>query len=138
MTGDRFEFPDEAGYPDGRGYLDEGTAPDGPDPLATELDIPDAEADDEVRVVHDAAAGTYRALLGETQIAVMHAAADDAGVVTITSTFVEASARGRGIATEFIAHVLDELRESGSRIVVECPEVSRFLEHQPEYADLLA
>ncbi len=137
MDGD-FEYPDEAGYPDGRGFLDEGTAPTGPDPVSTELDVPDAEADDEVRVVHDAASRTYQALLGEHQVAVMHASADDAGVVTITSTFVEASARGRGIATEFIAHVLDELRDDGSKIVVECPEVSRFLEHQPEYADLLA
>lgn len=135
LSGD--EYPDTAGYPDGSGFLDEGTAPTGPDPLATELDLPDADADDEVRVIHDPDTQTYQALFGEYQVAVMHAS-DDNGVVTITSTFVEASVRGRGIATEFIAHVLDDLRDAGSSIVVECPEVSRFLEHQPEYADLLA
>jgi predicted GNAT family acetyltransferase len=137
MRADDFEYPDTAGYPDGRGFLDEGTAPTGPDPVATELDLPDAEADDEVRVIHDPETRTYQALLGIHQIAVMHAA-EDAGVVTITATFVEASARGKGIATEFIAHVLDDLREADRRIVVECPEVSRFLERQPEYASLLA
>ena len=138
MRADDFEYPDEAGYPDGRGFLDEGTGPTSPDPVSTELDLPDAEADDEVRVIHDDDGHTYQALLGEHQIAIMHATADETGIVTVTATFVEASARGRGIATEFIAHVLDELRDRGSTIVVECPEVTRFIEQQPEYADLLA
>jgi predicted GNAT family acetyltransferase len=131
------EYPDEAGYPDGRGFLDEGTAPTGPDPLATELDLPSVDEDDEIVVVHDAATGTYRALLGEHEVAVMHAHADS-GVVTLTSTVVEASVRGRGIATEFIAHVLDGFRDDGSKIVVQCVEVERFIEHYPEYADLVA
>jgi uncharacterized protein len=137
MRAGDFEYPDEAGYPDGRGFLDEGTATTGPDPLATELDLPSADEDDELVVVHDPASDTYRALLGEYQVAVMHAHADS-GSVTLTSTVVEASARGRGIATDFIAHVLDGLRDDGARIVVECAEVERFIEHYPEYADLRA
>jgi predicted GNAT family acetyltransferase len=109
---------------------------DEPDPVATELDVPTAEMDDEVSVVHDADRNRYRALLGETQVAVMHATESD-GVVTISSVIVDASVRGRGLATDLIAHVLDELRDAGSKLVPECPEVVRFLTHHPEYADLV-
>lgn len=137
MRADDLEYPDEAGYPDGRGFLDEGTAPSGPDPIASELDLPSVDEDAEIAIVHDAGGKVYRAMFGEAQVAIMHAM-PDADVVTITSTFVEASVRGRGIATDFIAHVLDELRDAGSKIVVECPEVDRFIEHFPEYADLRA
>ena len=109
---------------------------DEPDPVVTELDLPTTDADDELIVVHDEEGGRYRALLGETQVAVMHAAEND-GVVTITAVIVDATVRGRGLATDLIAHVLDELRDAGSKVIPECPEVERFLTHHPEYADLV-
>jgi predicted GNAT family acetyltransferase len=110
---------------------------DEPDPIASELDLPAPDMDDEVVVVHDPERGRYRALLGERQVAVMHATGED-GVVTITAVIVDATLRGRGLATDLIAHVLDELRDAGSKVIPECPEVVRFIEHHPEYADLVA
>ena len=138
MSADGIEYPDEAGYPDGHGFLDEGTAEPRPDPVASELDLPTTDADDEVTVVHEPERNRYRALLGETQVAIMHAKAGIDGVVIITAVVVDATVRGRGIATDLIAHVLDELRDAGSKVIPECPEVDRFLEHYPEYADLRA
>jgi predicted GNAT family acetyltransferase len=64
--------------------------------------------------------------------------ARDSTVITIRSTVVEASARGRGIATAFIAHVLDELRDAEETLVIECPEVRRFVTTHPEYAELVS
>ncbi|HEX7835204.1 MAG TPA: GNAT family N-acetyltransferase, partial [Pseudolysinimonas sp.] len=87
--------------------------------------------------VHDAERGRYRALLGTRQVAVMHAKADD-GVVAITAVIVDPTLRGRGLATDLIAHVLDELRAAGSKVIPACPEVVRFIEHHPDYADLVA
>ena len=109
--------------------------PDDEPDLATEFDTPSTEAEEELIVTREVAG--YRALLGEDTVAVMRAR-EDAGVVTITSLVVDSSVRERGIATALIAHVLDELREAGSTVVPECPEVTQFLKHYPEYADLRA
>ncbi|MRG61502.1 hypothetical protein GE115_16720 [Agromyces sp. CFH 90414] len=59
MSGDGYEYPDEAGYPDGTGMLDEGTGggagrearDDEADAVASELDefaMSDEEDDEEV------------------------------------------------------------------------------------------
>jgi len=111
---------------------------DEPDPVATELDLPAVDADDEVVVVHDAEHGRYRALLGDTQVAVMHAEPAGTGVLAITAVIVDATVRGRGLATDLIAHVLDELREAGTKVIPQCAEVERFIGNHPDYADLVA
>ncbi len=137
MTADN-EFPDAAGYPDGKGTLDEGTGATTPAPEAEALNEPSTDRDADIVVTSDDAAGVYRATLGDNEIAVMHVTRGDDEVLTITSTVVDPAVRDRGIATSFIAHVLDQLGESGTRIIVECPMVEAFLESHPEYAHLRA
>lgn len=137
MTSDN-EFPDAAGYPDGKGTLDEGTGSSTPAPEAQELDEPSTDRDADIVVTSDDAAGVYRATLGDDEIAVMHVTHGDDGVLTITSTVVDPAVRDRGIATSFIAHVLDQLSESGTRIIVECAMVESFLESHQEYEHLRA
>ena len=97
---DDFEYPDEAGYPDGRGFLDEGTAAERPRPAGVRARPARASR------------ATPRSPSSTTQRADLPRAARrgsrspsctscaTAGVVTITSTYVEASVRGRGIATD--------------------------------------
>jgi predicted GNAT family acetyltransferase len=134
--GPEVEYPDNAGYPDGMGFLDEGTAADlAPSALAVELDEPSTELDDDVVVVSEETA--YRAVLGGHEVVTMHVARGP-GVVTMRSTVVDPSVRGIGLATAFIAHVLDDIGDQGTRVIVECPEVARFLELHPEYAHLRA
>lgn len=131
--GSDLEYPDAAGYPDGKGFLDEGTADDSPSELAIELDEPSTELEDDVVILSEESA--FRALFAGQEVATMHIARED-GRVILRSTVVDASVRGRGLATAFIADVLDDLEGTGMQIVVECPEVARFLELHPEYARL--
>jgi hypothetical protein len=42
-----------------------------------------------------------------------------------------------GIATELIAHVLDDVRGSGRTVTVVCPAVREFMDHYPQYEDRL-
>lgn len=130
------EYPDNAGYPDGMGFLDEGTAVDAaPSALAVELESPSADLDDDVSIVAEEEA--FRAVLDGREIATMHISREG-DTITLRSTVVDPEARGQGLATAFIAHVLDDLQDAGARIVVECQEVARFLDLHPEYAGLRA
>jgi predicted GNAT family acetyltransferase len=136
MRPDRIEYPDAAGYPDGMGFLDEGTADAAArSPLVSGLDRPSADADEDILIVEEP--GAYRAVAAGVEVAVMRVDREG-GTVTIRSTVVDPGARGRGIATDLIAHVLDAVRDDGLHVVVECPEVARFIGLHPEYADLQA
>lgn len=57
--------------------------------------------------------------------------------MVLQSTYIEPELRDRGIATAFIAHVLDERRAQHDEVIVECPMVHRFIELHPEYRDVL-
>jgi predicted GNAT family acetyltransferase len=132
---DRIEYPDEAGYPDGTGFLDEGTAVPSRSPLASDVDTPSSESEGDIVISSDAT--TFRATLDGQEVARMHIVRDGSRV-TLTSTEVDPAVRERGIATAFIADVLDHLRDEGATIVVECPQVAAFIAANPEYADLVA
>jgi predicted GNAT family acetyltransferase len=59
-------------------------------------------------------------------------AGDDRLVLLATSVF-----RKQGVATELIRRVLDDVRAQGKTITIMCPVVRTFIEHNPEYADLI-
>ena len=143
------EYPDEAGYPDGTGFLDEGTAgrgrdgapetspaPDGP--LAEDIqdDPPSAEAEGEVAVRRDDARAAYVADVDGASVATLTFRRDGARLVLL-DTVVLPSMRGRGIAAALIADTLDDIRARGERIAVECPVVADFIARNPEYQDLV-
>ena len=108
----------------------EDDSPEG-DPEVAELEAPSTDADAEIAVDDDPDAGEFRALVDDRQVAVMRYSGDD--VVTIHSVVVEPGLRGEGIGTAFIAHVLDDLRDSGRRVIAGCSEVRDFLDRNPEY-----
>jgi predicted GNAT family acetyltransferase len=59
-------------------------------------------------------------------------------VMTLDHTETPTAARGRGIASQLVAGVLDETRRRGLKIVPRCPFVSAYLAKHPEFHDLLA
>jgi predicted GNAT family acetyltransferase len=127
-----FEYPDEAEYPDGKGTLSQDQAV-----LIDEvIDEPHAPAFD-FYVVNDEKTGIYKAIVGDTDIAGLpyNVASDDRLVLLATSVFPEF--RKQGIATELIRRVLDDVRTQGKTVTVMCPIVRTFIEHNPEYADLI-
>jgi predicted GNAT family acetyltransferase len=127
-----FEYPDQAGYPDGMGTLSQDQAV-----LIDEvIDDPHAPAFD-FYVVNDEKTGIYEAIVGDTEIAGLpyNVAGDDRVVLLATSVFPEF--RKQGIATELIRRVLDDVRAQGKTVTPMCPIVRTFIEHNPEYTDLI-
>jgi uncharacterized protein len=59
-------------------------------------------------------------------------------VMTLAHTETPVEARGRGMASQLVAGVLDEMRRRGLKIVPRCPFVSAYLAKHPEYRDLVA
>jgi len=127
-----FEYPDEAGYPDGKGTLSQDQAV----LIGEVIDDPHAPAFD-FYVVNDEKTGIYKAIVGDTEIAGLpyDVASDDRLVLLAASVFPEF--RKQGVATELIRRVLDDVRTQGKTVTVMCPIVRTFIEHNPEYADLI-
>jgi len=60
------------------------------------------------------------------------------GVMTFTHTEVPAALRGRGIGSQMMHAVLQDVRAQGLKVVPRCPFVVDFIDRHPAYADLLA
>jgi predicted GNAT family acetyltransferase len=127
-----FERPDEGGYSDGKGPRSQDQAI-----LIDEvIDDPHASALD-FHLVNDEKAGIYEAIVGDTVIAGLtyNVSGDNRLVLLATSVFPEF--RKQGVATELIRRVLDDVRAQEKTVTIACPIVRTFIEHNPEYADLI-
>lgn len=60
------------------------------------------------------------------------------GVVTVSSTYVDPTLRGQGVASRLMEALTRELRESGRKAVPVCSYAVRWFDEHPEAADLLA
>ncbi|HET8897022.1 MAG TPA: GNAT family N-acetyltransferase [Protaetiibacter sp.] len=127
-----FGYPDEAGYPDGVGTLTQDqTVLVGEmlaDPRALDLDF---------TLVDDDAESSYEAIVGDTEVGALPytRVGDDRLVLLATSVFPEF--RGRGVATELIRRVLDDVRRQRKTVTIMCPVVRTFIDRHPDYADLV-
>jgi len=110
-----------------------------------DLELPSAETDIEISVHRRDTDDRFAAVLAEWEVGtvdyreigfVHYERRDD--VLVIDWTFLEPEFRGRGIAADFIADVLDDLRDAGTRVAVTCPVVSAFIAANTDYADLVA
>lgn len=135
-----FEYPDTAGYPDGTGFLDEGTA--GTQTLAStadalrDADRPSADADSEVRVRRDDGTRQYNATMGGRAVGDIRYDEVEGRVVVLSTTVVP-EFRGRGLGEELIAYALDDIRERGMHVTVYCPLVTTFLTNNRQFSDLI-
>jgi predicted GNAT family acetyltransferase len=59
------------------------------------------------------------------------------GVIDLLHTEVAPSLRGRGVADLLAKTALDYARESGTKVIVTCPFVRKWLERHPEARDLV-
>ncbi|WP_395243163.1 GNAT family N-acetyltransferase [Agromyces sp. MMS24-K17] len=134
----RIEYPDAAGYPDGAGTLDEGTLALVDEVTAAaihQVDVPSTDADLEISVHHRVAELRYTAVLGDREIgSIRYDLAGDR--VVVLTTMVDPDFRGRGIAGDLIADVLDDIRDRGLLVTARCPVVAAFLAGNSQYADL--
>ena len=58
------------------------------------------------------------------------------GLVTIMHTEIDPAFEGRGLGSQFVAAVLDDIRRQEARVLAVCPFVRAYLQRHPEYADL--
>jgi predicted GNAT family acetyltransferase len=60
------------------------------------------------------------------------------GVMTFTHTEVPGHLRGRGLGSQMMRAVLQDVRQQGVKVVPRCPFVADYIRRNPEFADLLA
>src|SRR5690606_32771913 len=123
VSRDRFEYPDAAGYPDGMGFLDEGTADILRGAGSLEFVVPSADAPVDLLVLDDPTSEEYRAVIGDREVGVIRYSHLHGSPTVLRSTYVDPQLRGDGIGTAFIVHVLDERLARGEKVVVECPMI---------------
>ncbi len=59
------------------------------------------------------------------------------GATVLVHTDVAPRFEGRGLANVLVHGALEDIRASGRLVVPVCPFVSSYLQHHPEYADLV-
>ena len=134
-----YEYPDSAGYPDGAGFLDEGTAALVDEVLAGavhDIDRPSADSESEIEVRRDDLARVYTAMLGDLELASLRYDEADDRIIILTTSVLPLF-RGRGIAADLIAYALEDIRDRGLKITVYCKVVAAFISANPEYANLV-
>jgi len=139
-TDDNTEYLDAAGYPDGRGYLDEGTTPLAESILsdaASQGELPSDDDDFEIAVRQVPSEDLFEATIDGQRVGLVSYGTRN-GTMVLKHTVVQPEFRGRGIADQLVADVLDDLRKQGTKVLVECPYVLAYLKDHPEDRDVLA
>jgi predicted GNAT family acetyltransferase len=101
-----------------------------------ETGLREAESAWELDIANDAERGRWTASLGPEAIAELQYRFVGGRVVLLT-TWVDPAYRHKRVATELIARVLNEIRESGKKITIICPVVGEFIARHPRYLDLI-
>ena len=60
------------------------------------------------------------------------------GVVIVIHTEVPAAVEGRGLGSQLVRGMLDQIRASGRKVVPLCGFVASFIRSHPEYHDLVS
>ena len=91
----------------------------------------------EVSIVHNPERRRYEAFLdGELAGFSQYRLRD--GVIEFTHTEVDDDLEGHGVGSTLARGALDDVRRDGSRrVVATCPFIKEWIEHHPDYADLL-
>jgi predicted GNAT family acetyltransferase len=126
-----FEFPDEAGYPDGPGTLSQ-------DQVVLIDDVLEKRDEPafEFGVINNEEDGIYEAFVGDRSIGGISYTLQG-NRMALHATAVYPEFRHQGIATELIRRVLDDVRVQSRTLTIMCPIVVTFIQDQPEYANLV-
>ena len=60
------------------------------------------------------------------------------GTLNLVHTEVDPALRGKGVGEALVRYALDAARSAGVKVIPTCPFVKKFVEHHPEYRDLVA
>jgi predicted GNAT family acetyltransferase len=87
---------------------------------------------------HDETAHRYQLLRDGTPVSLADYREVGDGTLVFHHTLTPVQYRGNGYAEALVARALDDVRESGRKVVATCWFVEEFLELHPEYQDLRA
>jgi predicted GNAT family acetyltransferase len=132
MNNADFEYPDEAGYPDGVGTLTQDQTV-----LIDEVQTDDHSPTITFFVADNDAISTYEAISGDTVIGGLTYNVAGGNRLVLVAAAVFPEYRGQGVATELIRRVLDDIRTRGNTVTILCPIVWAFIDRNPEYNDLV-
>jgi predicted GNAT family acetyltransferase len=123
----QFEYPDQAGYPDGVGTLTQDQVT-----LIDHVFDDDEKTDMDIKVINEEDNQVYTAIVGDTALgAVTYSRAGDRIVLQAAAVYPEF--RRRGVATEMIRQVLNNVRAQGKTVTNLCPIVRTFIDKNPQY-----
>jgi predicted GNAT family acetyltransferase len=126
-----FEFPDEAGYPDGKGTLSQDQVV----LIDDVLEKREGPAFD-FGIVNNEEDEIYEAFVGDRSIGgISYTLKENRMALHATAVYPEF--RHMGIATDLIRRVLDDVRAHGRTLTIMCPIIVTFIQNNPEYADLV-
>jgi predicted GNAT family acetyltransferase len=127
----QFEYPDEAGYPDGTGTLTEDQ-----ETLIDQVLDPEERPDFDFDLVNDEENQMYYALVGDTELGgITYSLAG--GRIVLLAASVHPEFRHQGVATEMIRRVLDDVSAQGKTTTIICPIVRTFIDNHPQYEPLV-
>ena len=127
----QFEYPDEAGYPDGTGTLTE----DQVTLIDQVLDTEETSVYD-LTVVNEEESQVYTAIVGDTALGAITYSVTGHRIVLLAAA-VYPEFRRQGVATEMIRQVLDDVRAQGRTATILCPIVRTYIDRHPQYEDLV-
>lgn len=90
---------------------------------------------EDIRVREDRVAGRFEILVGDV-VAGYADYQDEAGVRTFPHTVVDSEFGGRGLAGRMIGEALQATRDDGLRVRPVCSFVERYVQKNPDAADL--
>ena len=110
---------------DGRAAATMGAMTDSPAPRTTTVTVTVTDEGDR-----------FEARTDDGVVAGFAAYVREPGKVIFTHTEVDPAFEGQGIGSALAAGALDQVRESGERVVPLCPFVRAYIERHPDYEDL--
>jgi len=79
----------------------------------------------------------YELFVDETLVGIADYVVDGA-VMVFPHTVIDSERRGQGLGALLVAGALDDVRGKGRTVIPQCWFVAEFIEHNADYADLLA
>jgi len=92
----------------------------------------------DTKVIENVAQKRFELALPDGAIAAAYYRLDPEGRLVLIHTEVPAEYAGHGIATRLAEGIFDLVRQSGRKVVLQCPFMGLFFQKHPDYADIVA
>lgn len=96
-----------------------------------------SETPDDLRIRFDEGRGAYLAERGDRVVGLLEAREESEGVTVMPHTEVDDAEEGKGVGSALARRALDDVREAGKRVRPSCPFVRGWIDHHPDYEDLV-